>query len=206
MFPERGRGTPTGSNDSTAIAFRPTTSQLEEELFAARRRRRYARTVRSMLGTLVVVAAGAVLISTLMAPALQVTGTSMEPTLENGDIVLASRGSAFNRGDVIAFYYNNKILLKRVAGLPGDQVTIDDEGNVIVNGDKLDEPYVMEKSFGECDIDFPYQVPDGKYFVLGDHRSTSVDSRSRSVGCIPSDLVVGKIALRVFPFEKLGAV
>lgn len=194
-----------GSGEGSA-APRPTTSQLEQQLAAARRQDRYIRTVRSTIRTLIVVAASAVLISILMLPALQVTGTSMEPTLEDGDIVLASRVSTFRRGDIIAFYYNNKVLLKRVVGLPGDQLTIDADGNVYVNGNLLDEPYITEKSRGECDIEFPFQVPDGRYFVLGDHRATSVDSRSTSVGCIPSDLVVGRVSIRVFPFDALGTI
>lgn len=194
-----------GSGEGSA-APRPTTSQLEQQLASARRQDRYIRTVRSTIRTLIVVAASAVLISILMLPALQVTGTSMEPTLEDGDIVLASRVSTFRRGDIIAFYYNNKVLLKRVVGLPGDQLTIDADGNVYVNGNLLDEPYITEKSRGECDIEFPFQVPDGRYFVLGDHRATSVDSRSTSVGCIPSDLVVGRVSIRVFPFDALGTI
>lgn len=183
---------------------RPTTDQLRQELALARKKDRYVRTLLSTISILVVVAAGAVLISTLMMPALQVTGTSMEPTLENDDIVLARRGASYNRGDVVAFYYNNKVLLKRVIGLPGDQIYIDEDGTVTVNGNKLDEPYLTEKSLGECDIDFPYQVPDGKLFVLGDHRSTSVDSRSKTVGCISTDMVVGTLVFRVYPFKSFG--
>ena len=185
---------------------RPTTAVLKQELASARRRERYARTFASTIRTLVVVAAGAVLVSTLMVPALQVTGTSMEPTFENGDVVLAKRGASYTRGEVVAFYYNNKVLLKRVIGLPGDQVFIDNDGNVSVNGDALDEPYLTEKSLGESEIDYPYQVPDGRLFVLGDHRATSVDSRSKSVGCISTDMVVGTLVFRVYPFTSFGTV
>lgn len=198
------------SGDPIEVAVAPTspsvTPQLQRELTSAQRKKRYVRTLRSTVRTLLVVAAGAVLVSTLLIPALQVTGTSMEPTLENGEIVLASRGSTFECGDIVAFYYNNKILLKRVIALPGDQVVVDKDGSVFVNGDVLDEPYLTEKSLGECDIEFPFQVPDGKLFVLGDHRATSIDSRSTSVGCVPSDLVVGKIVFRVFPFSSFGEV
>lgn len=202
----KGQLMPTGASTHSSSASRPTTGELRQELTTARRHRRYLHTFTTTICTLVVVAAGAVLVSTLMMPALQVTGTSMEPTLENGDIILARRGSSFHRGEVVAFYYNNKVLLKRIIGLPGDQVYIDQDGNVTVNGDKLDEPYLAEKSLGECDIEFPYQVPDGKLFVLGDHRSTSVDSRSNSVGCISTDMVVGTLVFRVYPFQSFGTV
>lgn len=194
------------ANDYSSLSNHPTTIQLRKELVETRRRARYMRILGSTIGILIVVAAGAVLVSTLVMPALQVTGTSMEPTLENGQVILASRGSSFSQGDIVAFYYNNKILLKRVIALPGEQVSIREDGTVYVDGKQLDEPYVSEPSLGDCDIDFPYQVPDGKLFVMGDHRATSVDSRLSSVGCIPSDLVVGKVIFRVFPFNSFGTV
>lgn len=197
---------PAGAEMRVTPMRRPTTDELRRELAAAKKRERYMRTFASTVRTLVVVAAGAVLVSTLMMPAFRVTGTSMEPTLENDDIVLAQRGSAYHRGEVVAFYYNNKVLLKRVIGLPSDQVFIDKDGNVSVNGEKLDEPYLTEKSLGESEIEYPYQVPDGKLFVLGDHRATSVDSRSKSVGCISTDMIVGTLVFRVYPFKSFGTV
>ena len=155
---------------------------------------------------LIIVAAIAVLIATMFMPVLQVVGTSMEPTLENGELVLSLKNGKFRRGEVIAFYYNNKILLKRVIGLPGDQIVVKDDGTVLVNGVAADEPYVTEKGLGECDLDFPYQVPDNRIFVLGDHRSTSIDSRSSSVGCVSEDVIVGKVILKLWPLANIGPV
>ncbi|HWS42617.1 MAG TPA: signal peptidase I [Pseudoflavonifractor sp.] len=184
----------------------PTTLQLKEELLHERKKREYRRTLRSTVYILMVVAAVSVLVTTLFLPVLQVTGTSMEPTLEAGQIVLAVKNADFKNGDVAAFYYNNKVLLKRVIGLPGDQIVIDADGNVAVNGETLEEPYLSEKSLGQCDIEFPYQVPDGKLFVMGDHRSTSVDSRSSAVGCIADEFIVGKVVFCVWPAEHFGKI
>jgi len=137
---------------------------------------------------------------------LRIYGTSMTPTLSEGNIVLSLKGSSFKTGDVIALYYNNKILVKRVIANSGDWVDIDQEGNVFVNGQLLDEPYLTEKAFGECDIKLPYQVPESRVFVMGDHRSTSVDSRSTAIGCVSEEQIVGKIVFRVWPINELGGV
>jgi signal peptidase I len=147
-----------------------------------------------------------VLIATLVLTVLQVTGTSMEPTLQNGQIVVAVKNAKFQKGNIVAFYYNNKILLKRVIAKAGDTVIIQKDGTVLVNGKALNEPYLKEKSQGKCDIQFPYQVPDGKIFVLGDHRATSVDSRSSSIGCIENEFIVGKVVFRVWPLPQIGMV
>ncbi len=183
-----------------------TSRVFEEELRRERRKKEYGRTLRSTVYILMVVAAVSVLVAMLFLPVLQVTGTSMEPTLKGGQIVLAVRHADFRRGDIAAFYYNNKVLLKRVVGLPGDRIAIDAEGTVTVNGQTLEEPYLSEKSLGQCDIEFPYQVPDGKLFVLGDHRATSVDSRSNAVGCIADEFVVGKVLLCVWPLGRFGSI
>ena len=180
--------------------------QLNKELQRRSRKRDYSRTMRGTLYILITVAAVAVLIATIFLPILQVYGSSMEPTLENGELVLATKMGEFHRGEVVAFYYNNKILLKRVIALQGDQIVIREDGTVLVNGDELDEPYLFEKSLGECDIEFPYQVPDNRIFVMGDHRSTSVDSRSSAIGCISDEFVVGKVWLRFWPFDRIGAI
>ena len=177
-------------------------AELEQE--AARTR--FSRALRSTVAILVTVAAVAVLVATLLAPVLQITGTSMTPTLHDGQYVVSLRGGTFAPGDVIAFYYNNKILVKRVIAGPGDWVDIDTYGNVSVNGEALDEPYLTDKALGECDIELPYQVPDGRYFVMGDHRATSVDSRSSTIGCVAEEQVVGKIAFRVWPLTELGPI
>lgn len=177
-------------------------AELEQELS----RTRFRRALRSTVAVLVTVAAVAVLVATLVTPVLQITGTSMTPTLHDGQYVLSLKGGTFSRGDVIAFYYNNKILVKRVIAGPGEWVDIDAYGNVTVDGGPLDEPYLTDKALGECDIELPYQVPDGRYFVMGDHRATSVDSRSSTIGCVAEEQVVGKIAFRVWPLNELGPV
>ena len=145
-----------------------------------------------------------VALSMLLFPVLQVTGTSMEPTLENGEILLAVKYGRVERGDVVAFYYNNKVLLKRVIGVAGDQIDILENGDVLVNGQTLDEPYVVEKSLGQADLDFPYQVPDSKIFVMGDHRNTSVDSRNSEIGAIAEEFIIGKVIFVVWPFNQFG--
>ena len=184
----------------------PTMEQLEAELKKEKYKRNYGKVLRSTAFSLLVVAAAAVLVAVLLLPVLQINGTSMTETLQDGDIVVAISNSRFKTGDVIAFYYNNNILVKRVIAAAGDWVDIDGEGNVYVNGELLDEPYITEKSYGNCDIELPYQVPDGKCFVMGDHRATSIDSRNTAVGCISDSGVVGKIMFRVWPLEEIGIV
>jgi signal peptidase I len=184
----------------------PTSAQLKNELKHEQYKSRYRSVLRSTVFTLVIVAAIAILVATLWLPVLQIYGTSMTPTLTDGEIVLTLKTSEFSTGDVLAFYYNNKILVKRVIAGPGDWVDIDDDGNVYVNGEAIDEPYLTERALGECDITLPYQVPDSRWFVMGDHRSTSVDSRSTTVGCVAQEQVVGRIVFRVWPLKRLGAV
>lgn len=182
----------------------PTVEQLEQELKRETYRRRYNRVLRSTIYTLITVAAVAVLVATLFLPVLRIYGSSMTPTMADGDIVVSVKGGSFARGDIIAFWFNNKILVKRVIANPGEWVDIDAEGNVSINGEPLDEPYLTEKALGECDIDLPYQVPDGRLFVMGDHRSTSSDSRSSAVGCVAEEQIVGKLVLRVWPLGGFG--
>ena len=184
----------------------PTSQQLEGELKRENLRRRYRRMVRSTISVLVVVAAAAVLVSTTLLPVLRVYGSSMEPTLTGGDVVVSWRIGSIGRGDIIAFHYNNKILIKRVIGLPGEWIDIDEAGNVSVDGVPLEEPYLTEKALGACDITLPYQVPEGRYFVLGDHRGTSSDSRNTALGCVSEEQILGRLVFRVWPFDKLGTV
>lgn len=184
----------------------PDTAQLEAAVKRIKIKREYLRVLKSTVASLLVVAAAAVLISMLFLPVLRVTGTSMTPTLQSDELVVCRKRGSFEKGDVIAFYYNNKILLKRVIAVSGDIVDIEDDGTVLVNGKKIDEPYIDEKALGECDIDLPYQVPDERIFVMGDHRSTSIDSRTKRIGCIAEEAVVGKVVLRVSPFEKFGRI
>ena len=184
----------------------PTVAQLEAELERERYRRRYDRALRGTIYTLITVAAAAVLVATLFLPVLRIYGTSMSPTIADGDVVAALRSSTYERGDVIAFYYNNKILVKRVIGLPGEWIDINADGNVSVDGVPLDEPYLAERALGQCDIELPYQVPEDRYFVLGDHRSTSADSRSSVVGCVAEEQIVGELVFRVWPLDQLGTL
>ena len=184
----------------------PATEQLEAELAREKYKHRYHSVLRSTIYTLVIVAAVAVLTATLWLPVLQIYGSSMTPTLQDGEIVFSVKTSKFQPGDVVAFYYNNKILIKRVICGPADWVNIDENGTVYVNGTVLDEPYLVEKALGDCNIELPYQVPDGKVFVMGDHRSTSVDSRNTAVGCVAQEQLVGKIIFRIWPLDRLGIV
>ena len=184
----------------------PSIQQLEAELNRVKYRSRYRSVLRSTIYTLVVVAAIAILVATLWLPVLQIYGNSMTPTLQDGEIILSAKTSEFKPGEIIAFYYNNKILVKRVICGPGDWIDIDGDGTVYVNDVELEEPYLVEKALGECDITLPFQVPDGRWFVMGDHRSTSVDSRSTTVGCVSDEQIVGKIMFRVWPLTRLGAV
>lgn len=182
----------------------PTVAQLEQELKRETYRRRYNRVLRSTIYTLITVAAVAVLVATLFLPVLRIYGTSMTPTTTDGDIVVSVKGGSFERGDIIAFWFNNIILVKRVIAQAGEWVDIDEAGNVSINGEPLDEPYLTEKALGECDIELPYQVPDGRLFVMGDHRSTSSDSRSSAVGCVAEEQIVGKLVFRVWPLGEFG--
>ena len=184
----------------------PSLEQLEAELDREKYKRRYKRVLRSTVYTLVVVAAVAVLVATIWMPVLQIYGASMTPTLNEGDIVICVKGSDFALGDLVAFYMGNKILVERCIAGPGQWVEIDESGNVYVDGKLLDEPYLEEKALGDCDIELPYQVPDNRYFCMGDHRSTSVDSRSTTVGCVSSEQIVGKIVFRVWPLPDFGAL
>lgn len=184
----------------------PKLEALEAELERERYRKRYANVLRSTAFSLVVVAAVAVLIAVLLLPVLQISGTSMTDSLQDEDIVVALNSSGYETGDIIAFYFNNNILVKRVIAAPGDWVDIDKEGNVYVNEELLEEPYVTDKALGDCNITLPYQVPDGRCFVMGDHRTTSIDSRNTAVGCVSNDMVIGKILIRVWPLEGFGIV
>ena len=184
----------------------PATEQLEAELAREKYKHRYHSVLRSTIYTLIIVAAVAVLTATLWLPVLQTYGSSMSPTLQDGEIIFSVKTSKFEPGDIIAFYYNNKILIKRVICGPADWVNIDEDGTVYVNGTVLDEPYLVDKALGDCNIELPYQVPDGKVFVMGDHRSTSVDSRNTAVGCVAQEQIVGKIIFRIWPLNRLGAV
>lgn len=184
----------------------PTSEQWEAELNRERYRNRYGRVLRSTVYSLITVAAAAILVATLWMPVLRIYSDSMTPTLVEGDIVVSVKTGDLEPGDVIAFYYNNKILVKRVIAGPGDWVDMDEDGTVYVNGEPLEEPYLQEKAFGECDIQLPYQVPESRIFVMGDHRSVSIDSRSTTIGCIAQEHIVGKLIFRVWPFADFGGI
>lgn len=184
----------------------PSLEEMEDEIARLKYRKNYGSALRGTLYSLAVVAAVAVLVATLWMPVLRITGASMEPTLTDGQFVAAIKSDKFESGDIIAFYYNNKILIKRVIASAGDWVDMDDDGNVYVNGLFLDEPYLVEKSVGECDIDLPYQVPDGRVFVMGDDRPVSLDSRTTAVGCVSREQVLGRVVFCVWPMATFGAV
>ena len=186
----------------------PTTAQLEKELARERYRRNYHVVLRSTVFTLITVAAVAILVAVLFLPVLRIYGTSMSPTLFEGNIVLSVKGDSFETGDVIAFYYNNNILVKRVITTSGNWVDITEDGEVYINNEHIDEPYVLpeEKAFGETNIKLPYQVPESRIFVMGDNRTTSIDSRNTSVGCVAQEQIVGKIVFCIWPLENFGWV
>ena len=179
-------------------------SKLEAELKREKHKQRYFGMLKSTVATLVVVAAVAVLTATLWMPVLQIYGNSMTPTLKEGQIVVSLKGNDLEQGDLVAFYIGNKLLVKRVIAESGEWVDITEEGVVFVNGKELDEPYLQEKAFGECDIELPYQVPESRYFLMGDHRTSSVDSRSSVIGCIDKEQIVGKIVFCVWPPKDFG--
>lgn len=180
--------------------------ELRQELRRVKYNNKFAATLFNTIGTLVVVAAAAILVANLWLPVLQVTGTSMSPTLQEGQVLMASKGHDFKTGDVIAFYFNNKILVKRVIAMPGDWVNISDDGTVYVNDIAIDEPYLKEKALGDCNIELPYQVPESKIFVMGDNRSVSLDSRNTAIGCVSEEQVVGKITFAIWPLSKIGKI
>ena len=192
--------------EGTKTFERPTIAQLNAELKREDRKKRYNKTLRSTTYALIVVAAIAVLVATIFLPVLRVYGSSMTPTLSEGEVVVSVKESDFKQGEVVALWYGNKLLVKRVIAGPGQWVDIDKDGNVFVDGEMIDEPYLLEKAMGDCNITLPYQVMDGRYFVLGDHRATSQDSRSSIVGCIAEEQIVGKIVFRVWPLSAFGYV
>lgn len=184
----------------------PSIDELSIELSREKFRRRYKKILRSTISTLIIVAAISVLVATLLLPILEIYGTSMNPNLHEGEIVVSIKSSKVKTGDIAAFYYNNRVLVKRIIGVPGDRIVIDEDGNVYVNNELLDEPYLTEKSAGNSDIEYPYTVPENSYFVLGDHRESSVDSRSTLVGCVEQDEIIGIIVFRVWPLKSFGGV
>ena len=185
------------------VASLPTKQQVETERKRYRRQKAYNKALGGTVYVLTIVAAIAVLIATLVLPVLQIEGTSMEPTLVNGDIVLLTKTTNFDRGELCSFSWNNKLLIKRVIGIPGDWIEIDADGTVYLNGEKLDEPYAVQLSVGECDLEFPFQVPQEQYFVLGDMRESSIDSRNTLIGCVEKDQIVGKVFFRIWPFKTV---
>ena len=184
----------------------PSTAELEKELKRIKYKEKYGKTLKSTVFVLITVASAAVLVAVLFLPVLQIYGSSMTPTLGEGDIVLSVKGSELESGDLVSFYIGNKLLVKRYIAGPGEWVFIDEGGNVYVNDKLLDEPYITEKAFGDSNIEYPYQVPENRIFVLGDHRSTSVDSRNTTIGCISAEQIVGKIVFRVWPLNRLGTL
>jgi signal peptidase I len=193
-------------NNSSGGGWLPSSEELNEELKRLKQQQRFHSVFRSTIFTLVVVASIAVLIATLWMPVLRIYGVSMNPSLEDGNIVISVKESKFDPGEVVAFYYNNKILVKRAVAKAGDWVDIDDSGNVYVNNVLLNEPYIKEKALGDCNIELPYQVPEGRIFVIGDNREVSIDSRNTAVGCVAEEQIVGKLIYRVWPLNRIGRI
>ena len=193
-------------NNSSSGGWLPSSEELNEELKRLKQQQRFHSVFRSTIFTLVVVASIAVLIATLWMPVLRIYGVSMNPSLEDGNIVISVKESKFDPGEVVAFYYNNKILVKRAVARAGDWVDIDDSGNVYVNNVLLNEPYIKEKALGDCNIELPYQVPEGRIFVIGDNREVSIDSRNTAVGCVAEEQIVGKLIYRVWPLNRIGRI
>jgi signal peptidase I len=185
---------------------RPTAKQIEEELIRLNTGKELKKAVSGTIKNLIVIAAAAVLVSNLLLSFMSVSRSSMSPTLKDGEVVIAVRWLGVNPGDIIAFHYNNKILVKRVIAQAGDRVFIDENGQVYVNNELLDEPYLngQGKSLGECDIEMPYQVPDGCVFVMGDQREVSADSRQKEIGAVKTELIIGKVFLRIWPLSDIG--
>ena len=194
------------TNKQDEKVFVPSLTEIQSERKRIRRGTYYRQALRGTVSVLLVVAAIAVLITTLFLPILQISGDSMSPTLEHNEIVVLLKTKNFERGDLVGFYYQGKILLKRVIALPEDEVAIDAEGNVYVNGELLEEPYVNDKELGDCDLKFPYKVSGTSYFVLGDRRSNSVDSRNSVIGAISRDDIIGKVFIKVWPLSKFQFV
>ena len=182
----------------------PSVREIEGELRRLRHKRNYYKALRNTICGLITVAAIAVLVAVLYLPVLKIYGNSMAPTLQGGDIVLSVKTDQFKSGDIVAFYYNNKILVKRVIASAGEWVDIDEEGNVYVNQTLLEEPYLSGRALGDCNIELPYQVPDGKLFLMGDHRSVSVDSRNTAIGCVSEEQIVGELKFRIWPLKYMG--
>ena len=185
---------------------RPTIEQIDKELERLEYRKAYGKAMRGTIWVLIVVAALAIIFSTFFFSVLKIQGNSMTPSLNEGEMVVAIKTDDFESGDIIAFYFNNKILLKRAIGSPGEWVDIAEDGTVYIDNEEILEPYVKDKTKGECTTNFPYQVPDNRWFVLGDHRSTSVDSRSDVIGTVSSEQVIGKVVFRIWPFSNFGFV
>ncbi len=184
----------------------PTTEQLNKAVKSYHYKKNYHSVLRNTIFTLITVSAIAVLIAVLLLPVLRIYGKSMNPTLSEGDLAVSVKVGEFDTGDIVAFYYNNKILVKRVIAGPGDWVDISEDGTVTVNNQVIDEPYIEKKAYGECNIKLPYQVPDGRIFVMGDNRAVSIDSRNTAVGCVAEEQIVGKIVFCVWPLSRFGKV
>ena len=184
----------------------PSSVQIEKAIAKEKYSRKYKKVLKSTLSSLIVVAAIAVLIATLALPVLQIQGSSMEPTLNDEEIVVLIKTSNLKRGQLCCFSYQNKLLIKRIIGVPGDSILINEDGYVFVNNEPLDEPYILDRALGECDVDFPVHVTENHYFILGDHRSTSIDSRSSVIGLVESEQIIGKIFFRIWPFDSVGRI
>lgn len=185
---------------------RPTIDQLKNEIVRIKRQKSILRSCRAVFSTLIVVAATAIVVSAIWISMFLVYGSSMEPTLNNNEILVTLKGESFEYGDIVAFYFNNKVLIKRVIAVGGDVVDFDDSGNVYVNDKRLEERYLDSRQMGDVDIEFPHVVPNDKVFVLGDNRATSVDSRHTEIGDLSEEMIIGVVKLRIWPLNKIGVI
>ena len=201
-----GRPAYAGASASSVAVGSPSANALKDELSRVTTLDNRRRAILSAIGVLAVVSAIAIIASTFFISVLQIRGNSMEPTMTDGELVIATHSSNFKQGEISAFYYNNKMLLKRVIAFPGDWVDITSQGAVFVNGELLQEDYLDKHELGKCDITFPYQVPENRYFVLGDNRGVSIDSRSNAIGTVSEEQLIGNAVFRVWPLSSFGPI
>jgi len=188
---------------SSADSSRPTAEQFGKELKRRVDEMEFRKIIISAAQTLAAFAAVAVLLSTLLLPVFSVHKNSMTPTLLDGELLIFSTVGEIKRGDIIAFHYNNQVLIKRVIATAGESVDINEDGVVYINEAPLSEPYINSQSLGECDLELPLMVPERQYFVMGDNRYISTDSRVGAIGTINSEHIVGKAILRIWPIPKI---
>ncbi len=181
----------------------PTLEQLNAELKRTRYNRRYGAALRGTFLILALIAVSAIVASFVFLSVIRIQGSSMSPTLQSGDIVVALKSGTVQKGDLAAFYFNDRLLVKRAIANAGDEISILPNGTVSLNGAALNESYVAAPALGDCDIAFPYTVPPERLFVMGDERLLSLDSRHSAIGCVAPEQLVGRVFLRIWPLDQI---